>query len=224
MPTVKITYYKVEDLRQHKDNPRIITDAVGPVAKSIQSFGFLNPIVINNDNTILAGHVRLEAAKKLGMTEVPTIAATDLTEAQQKAFLIADNKVADNATFDTEKLSVLFADLQGLEFDLEETGFNDIEVDNVLGASFDILADELSDVKDDKKKKEKKKKASSENDEENAESSEATLTRNIFLMTEGQDKTLQDALAYNQKQEVVDISNSEALANICDFYLRSMGE
>ena len=94
---MEIVYRKIEDIKPYKNNPRNNADAVDFVARSIESFGFKNPIIIDKNNEIVAGHTRYRAAKKLGMEEVPTIKADDLTPEQVKAFRLADNKVAEGS-------------------------------------------------------------------------------------------------------------------------------
>ena len=98
------------------------------VAGSIKEFGFKNPIIIDKEKVIIAGHTRLKAAIKLGLTEVPIIQVEDLTEQQIKAFRIADNKTSEYAEWDMELLEI---ELEGLEF--EFTGFDDLEFDEING-------------------------------------------------------------------------------------------
>lgn len=121
---MQIVNMPVEDLREYENNPRINDDAVEPVARSIEVFGFKNPIIIDSKNVIIAGHTRLKAAKFLGMDEVPCIVADDLTEEQANAFRLADNKVAELAKWD---LSALDMELVAIDFDMEEFGFCEIE-------------------------------------------------------------------------------------------------
>jgi len=96
---------------------------VSKIAASIQEFGFLNPVIIDGDSGIVAGHGRVMAAQKLGMDEVPTIEASHLTAAQKRAYIIADNRLALDAGWDDEMLRVEFADLEAVGFDLALTGF-----------------------------------------------------------------------------------------------------
>jgi DNA modification methylase len=103
-------------------------DQITKIAASIKEFGFLNPVIVDGENGIVAGHGRVLAAKKLGMNEVPVIEASHLTEAQRRAYVIADNRLALDAGWDDEMLRVEFAELEGLGFDLDLTGFTPDEI------------------------------------------------------------------------------------------------
>ncbi|WP_250675499.1 ParB N-terminal domain-containing protein (plasmid) [Paraclostridium ghonii] len=128
---------KVEQLIPYKNNPRNNINAVDKVALSIKEFGFKVPIVIDRNNIVITGHTRLLASKKLGLEEVPVIVADDLTEAQIKAFRIADNKVSEYSTWDKELLKVELEQLEGLDFNLDLVSidfydFNmDIDLDDI---------------------------------------------------------------------------------------------
>ena len=106
------------------------------VANSIKEFGFKNPIIIDKNNVIIAGHTRLESAKRLGMKEVPIIHADDLTEEQVKAFRLADNKVSEKAEWD---FNMLDAELADLDINMEDFGFDklDINIDD-YGTDFNL--------------------------------------------------------------------------------------
>lgn len=124
MSKLEIQYKKVDELIPYVNNPRINDHAVEAVAASIEEFGFKVPIIIDKDNEIVAGHTRIKAAKMLGMEEVPTIIADDLTDEQVKAFRIADNKTVELAEWDYE---ILMAELEQLEdIDMEQFGFDDL--------------------------------------------------------------------------------------------------
>ena len=110
-------------------NPRKNDHAVDKVAAAIKEFGFRVPIVAKSDGLVVNGHLRLKAAKKLGLTEVPVILADDMTEAQIKAFRLSVNKVAELADWDNELLALEFGELRDLDFDLTLTGFDDAEID-----------------------------------------------------------------------------------------------
>jgi len=105
---------------------------VAQIASSIKEFGFTNPVLIDGGGGIIAGHGRVLAARKLGMSEVPCIRLEHLTDAQKRAYVIADNRLALNSGWDTEMLKVEFADLQELGFDLELTGFDLDEIKELL--------------------------------------------------------------------------------------------
>jgi len=122
---VNIEMLPIDAVKEYDRNPRTINDAaIDAVAKSIQAFGFKIPILIDADNIIIAGHTRLRAARKLGLKEVPTIRAADLTPDQVKALRIADNKVASLTSWDMELLPIELADLKGVDFDLAVLGFS----------------------------------------------------------------------------------------------------
>ena len=120
---------RIEEITPYENNPRRNDEAVKYVAKSIEEFGFKNPILIDADGVIVAGHTRYKAAKELGMEEVPCIVTDDLTEEQVKAFRLADNKVAEIAQWDQELLNF---ELGEIDIDMTEFGFiemADIDVD-----------------------------------------------------------------------------------------------
>lgn len=120
-----IVMRNVNDLKPYENNPRDNSEAVDFVATSIKNFGFKVPIIIDKNDVIVCGHTRLLAAKKLKIKKVPTILADDLTDEQIKAFRIADNKVAEQAIWDYDKLRI---EMEGLNFDLHEFGFSDFEL------------------------------------------------------------------------------------------------
>lgn len=131
--TLSISYKLTEDLLPYALNSRTHSDAqVAQIAASIKEFGFTNPILIDDAAGIIAGHGRLMAAKKLKLDEVPTITLKGLTEAQKKAYVIADNKLALNAGWDTEALTAELRRLQELEFDLDLIGFDSDELAQLL--------------------------------------------------------------------------------------------
>ena len=105
---------------------------MGQIAASIKEFGFTNPILVDKDNMIIAGHGRVMAANKLNLSEVPTICLDYLTEAQKKAYIIADNRLALNADWDYEMLKVELKELDDLEFDINLLGLEDKEIDVLL--------------------------------------------------------------------------------------------
>lgn len=105
-------------------------EQVAQIMSSIKEFGFTNPILIDNDGMIIAGHGRLVAAQRLDMNSVPCIRLKHLTEAQKRAYVIADNKIALNAGWDEDMLRVELGELDALEFDYSDFGF-DFELDNV---------------------------------------------------------------------------------------------
>jgi DNA modification methylase len=128
-----VEYRSVMGLIPYARNARTHSDAqVAEIAASIREFGFTNPILVDGDNGIIAGHGRLLAARKLGMSEVPVIELAGMSEAQKRAYVIADNRLALNAGWNTELLALEFSDLASLGFDLTLTGFGEEEIAALL--------------------------------------------------------------------------------------------
>lgn len=141
---MEIVNKKVSDLIPYVNNPRKNDNAVDKVASSIKNFGFKVPVIVDANNEIVAGHTRIKAAKKLGLKEVPCIVADDLTEAQVKAFRIADNRVSEEAEWDMDLLSV---ELDGLgDFDLTDLGFDEKELSDILDKEQEIIEDDVPEV------------------------------------------------------------------------------
>jgi DNA modification methylase len=131
--TQNLESVSVETLIPYVNNSRTHSpDQVNQVAASIKEFGFTNPVLIDADNMIIAGHGRVQAAIKLGLTEVPCLRLDHLTDNQKKAYIIADNKLALNAGWDDELLRLELGDLDENDFDLSLTGFSDDELKNLL--------------------------------------------------------------------------------------------
>lgn len=134
MSEIAIKYQSAKGLIPYARNSRTHSEEqVAQVAASIREFGWTNPILIDEENMIIAGHGRLLAAQKLGLSEVPTIKLEGMTQAQKRAYVIADNKLALNAGWDDELLALEVAELDELGFDLELTGFDTKEIDHLLG-------------------------------------------------------------------------------------------
>ena len=123
-------------------NPRNNGEAVAKVAASIREFGFRQPIVVDNEMTVVAGHTRLLAAKQLDMGEVPVHIADGLTQAQIRAYRLADNRVSQEASWDDELLSLELTELDGDSYDLTLTGFNDDELAALLAEEIKPLTDD----------------------------------------------------------------------------------
>ena len=154
---MEIIYKKVNDLIPYINNSRTHSEEqVNQIVASINEFGFTNPLLIDEKDNIIAGHGRLLASKKLKMEEVPCIVLSGLTEAQKKAYIIADNKMALNAGWDDELLKIELENLKELDFDLELTGFNVDELDDILGNNEEeqeIVEDEVPEVPEEPKAK-----------------------------------------------------------------------
>ena len=133
MTELKIINLKTETLIPYVNNARTHSEEqISQIMGSIQEFGFVNPILIDKDKVIIAGHGRLLAAQRLGLEEVPVICLAHLTESQRKALILADNRIAENAGWDEELLKIELQELDGLDFDLVLLGFNADELDKFL--------------------------------------------------------------------------------------------
>lgn len=130
---MKITQHKTSELFPYINNAREHSESqVTQIASSIREFGFTNPLLIDDDGGIIAGHGRLMAAKKLEMDEVPCIVLSGLSEAKKKALILADNKLALNATWDEELLKLELESLAEMDIDIGLTGFSSDELDDLL--------------------------------------------------------------------------------------------
>ncbi|MFL6725837.1 MAG: site-specific DNA-methyltransferase [Sphingomicrobium sp.] len=130
---ISIEYRDVRDLKPYDKNARTHSKKqIRQIADSIERFGFTNPILITGKSGVMAGHGRLEAAKLLGILHVPTVKLSHLSEAERRAYVLADNKLALNAGWDREILAIELQALVDLDFDVELTGFSLAEVDFIL--------------------------------------------------------------------------------------------
>ena len=130
---LKIVYRDVEELIPYANNARTHSPTqVKRIADSIKEFGWTNPILIDGNNGIVAGHGRVLAAKKLGMRQVPTIELSGLSPTQKRAYILADNRLALDAGWDEDLLKLELTELQELNFDLSLTGFSDEEIEELL--------------------------------------------------------------------------------------------
>ncbi len=131
--------YAVRDIEQlipYARNSRTHSDEqVAQIAASIRAFGFTNPVLIDEDGGIIAGHGRVMAARKLAMTEVPVLVLAGLSETQKRAYIIADNKIALNAGWDDGMLQIELEALSDADFDLDILGFSDDELGIFLGGT-----------------------------------------------------------------------------------------
>lgn len=130
---LEITYRKISELTPYENNARTHSASqVGKIKASIEEFGFTNPVLVDENLGVIAGHGRLMAAQELGMGEVPTITLTGLKEAQRRAYIIADNKLALDAGWDEDMLKFELDALDDLGFNLELTGFSVEEMANLF--------------------------------------------------------------------------------------------
>lgn len=142
----KIEQRGIAELIPYAANSRTHSgEQVKQIAASIKEFGWTNPILVSDNNTIIAGHGRIMAAKELGMTNVPVIVLSGLTEAQQKALVIADNKLALNSIWDDDLLKIEMADLVANGFNYEAIGFTTQELDQLLNDVQDEPEEEIED-------------------------------------------------------------------------------
>jgi DNA modification methylase len=131
--TLNVEYRKVEALIPYARNPRTHSDAqVAKIAASIVEYGWTNPVLVDGDNGVIAGHGRLAAARKLGLDEVPVIELGHLTPAQKRAYVISDNRLALDAGWDEELVALELAELSEAGYDLALTGFDGSEIDALL--------------------------------------------------------------------------------------------
>jgi DNA modification methylase len=142
---MEVKTLKIEDLIEYARNPRKNDAVVDRMVSCIKEFGFRIPIVAKSDGSVVDGHLRLKAAKKLGMTEVPVVIADDLTDAQIKAFRLIANQSANWAEWDDELLKLELEDLKNLNFDLNLTGFDLGEVERLL-RNGDVQEDDYDEI------------------------------------------------------------------------------
>ena len=142
---LKITYKPTKDLIPYARNSRTHSELqINQIASSIKEFGFRNPVLVDGENGIIAGHGRVMAATKLGIAEIPTVDGSDLTENQRRLYVIADNKIALNAGWDEEILMMEIEDLKSLGADIEILAFDPSEI-QTNKIDYSILEDETID-------------------------------------------------------------------------------
>ncbi|MBU9608235.1 site-specific DNA-methyltransferase [Burkholderia multivorans] len=147
---LQIDYRPIESLIPYARNARTHSEEqVAQIAASIREFGFNNPVLVDGQHGVIAGHGRILAARQLGMTELPVIELSHLSDTRKRAFILAENRLTERAGWDDELLSLELADLQAAGFDLELTGFDDaaiaklLDVDGKIGSPNDESADEV---------------------------------------------------------------------------------
>ena len=203
----EIEYLPTDSLIPYARNSRTHSDAqVSQVAGSIREFGFTNPVLIDAQDGIIAGHGRVMAALKLKLDTVPCIRLSHLTETQRKAYVIADNKLALNAGWNEEMLLLEFGDLEAAEFDMELLGFSDEELDAMNGADVSAL-DGMPALPD--------------GDRE-------PFQQKTFTLHDEQAAIVDDAITLARTSPLADTglnenSNGNALALICAEWLKSNG-
>ena len=146
MAELKVEQWPIERCVAYARNPRKNDEHVDKMVSAIKEFGFRIPIVAKSDGSVVDGHLRLKAAQKLGLKEVPVALADELTEAQVKAFRILANKSANWAEWEPDLLKLEFEELEAMDFDLELTGFELPEVEGILNADSDAGTEGQTDA------------------------------------------------------------------------------
>ena len=141
-PADKVERWAIDRLIPYAKNARTHSDEqVTQIAASIREFGFTNPVLVDEEGTLIAGHGRVLGAHQLGITDVPTMVAREWTQAQIQAYRLADNKLALNAGWDPELLRLELGELQLSGFDLSLTGFGDLELKDIMAERTEGLTD-----------------------------------------------------------------------------------
>jgi ParB-like chromosome segregation protein Spo0J len=201
----KLEQARIDDLIPYARNSRTHSEAqVAQVAASIREFGFTNPVLIDADGGIIAGHGRVLAARKLGLKTVPAIRIDYMTEAQKRLYVIADNKLALNAGWDDELLALELGDLKDEGADLSLTGFSDDELARLV---IDAEETGMPDL---------------------ASGDREPLQQMAFMLHDDQAETVRAALdVAKQMGAFVDTgnenSNGNALARVCELFLGQHG-
>ena len=137
---MQIESVPVSDLKEYEKNSRTHSDdQVAKIAASVEEFGFTNPMLIDESNGVIAGHGRLQAAKRINMGEVPCIRLAHLSESQKRAYVIADNKIAESGGWDDEMLKMEIMELAQDDYDLKLTGFDEAGLDSILAISEEVM-------------------------------------------------------------------------------------
>lgn len=140
----KYNYVKIDELIPYANNTRTHSkEQIKKIRSSLREFGFINPVLIDADMGIIAGHGRVEAAKAEGFDEVPTVLVDHLTDAQKKAYIIADNRLAEDAGWDEELLKIELESLDEMDFDINILGFDEKELDTLLKDENEVEEDDF---------------------------------------------------------------------------------
>lgn len=146
MANLKIHYWSLERLRPYAGNARVHSEKqITEIARSIQRFGFTNPLLVDPDGDLIAGHGRLLAADRLAMDKVPVIILTGLSDGEKKALRLADNRIAENSTWDESLLRAELQSLRDLDVSTAELGWDDAELDRMLREATRTLAAPLDE-------------------------------------------------------------------------------
>ena len=145
--TTEMQLVNIDRLVPYQNNARTHSpEQINKLRASLREFGFINPVIIDRDFGVIAGHGRIAAARAEGITELPCVFADHLTEAQKKAYILADNRMALDAGWDEDMLRVEIEALQGADFDLMLTGFDDKELSDFFGTGNDDAKDDDFDL------------------------------------------------------------------------------
>lgn len=195
----KITYVPVDELKPYDYNSRKHSDSqIKQIAKSITEFGFTNPVLIDDKSTIIAGHGRVDAAKTLGLTEVPCIVMDGLTDNQKRAYVIADNKISDNSEWDYDILKFELKELEEVGVDYDLLGFDQSDFDELFPEIEEIVSDKVNTNK------------------HSIDDYEASTIRQVILVyTEYQYKLIVEALKDYCKKNAIG-SNTEAVTDLLE--------
>ena len=211
---MNIEHLDPEALFPNPQNPRILEEAIAPVADSIKEFGFLVPVVIDENNIILSGHARTRAAISLDLNKIPVVRAEELSEEQKKAFMLADNRLSENASYNNSLLADVLRDLNSQEYDLSVTGFSEDEINAYLDSAAESLDDILGlDFNDEEIEDEP-----IEEPEEivaNDKDDERQMKKLNFLVTEQQKEIIEARLKEVKLTVGRRISNGELLTIVC---------
>ena len=188
MKELKIINKNIDEIKEYENNAKEHPDwQIEQIANSIKEFGFNDPIAINADNQIIEGHGRLLAAKQLGLIEVPCFILAGLTEAQERAYIIAHNKTTMNTDFDLDRLQYELNALKVEGFDLSLTGFSEYEIDKLNYSALDEI---------------KENDYSSFSNEVSKNSKTFSVT---FLFDKENEEEVMDFIRENGKDEIVKI-------------------
>jgi ParB-like chromosome segregation protein Spo0J len=201
-PADKVERWKIEKLVPYARNARTHSDEqVGQIAASIKEWGWTTPILVDEDGSIIAGHGRTLAAQRLQMTEVPVMVAKGWSDAKKRAYVLADNKLAMNAGWDNEMLRLELGELQGMEFDLDLTGFT---AEEIAAFQFDDNAEaEMPELRDGEKE---------------------PFQQKTFTLHDEQAEVVENAITLARTNPLADTglnenTNGNALALICSEWL-----
>ncbi len=198
---MKIEIADINSIIPYENNPRKLSEqAIEKVAMSLKEYGFRQPIVVDKDRIIVVGHTRFRASKKLGFKEVPITIADNLTPEQINGYRIADNRTSQESEWDFQPLQKELSDLADLNFNLELTGFNDLELDNYITFENDVDID-LPDIPNEDKK---------------------PFQQITFTLHNTQFDIVKNAIDYIKKQNIDDTindnRNGNAITEICKLF------